>query len=108
MSRRLSVAALCFIFLAAPLRASCGSSSCPLDLNVLNQPLKDHFTLDLSLQYIDQDQPRIGRHDAHVGEIPGEHHDEVRTINRIAAMFGVTRQRISALLREAGEHDPPG
>jgi hypothetical protein len=84
MSRRLSVAVLCLVFLAAPLRASCGSSSCPLDLNVLNQPLKDHFTLDLSLQYIDQDQPRIGTHEAHVGEIEGEHHDEVRTINRIA------------------------
>jgi len=30
------------------------------------------------------------------------------SINRIAAMFGVTRQRISALLREAGEQDRPG
>ena len=27
------------------------------------------------------------------------------SINRIAAMFGVTRQRISALLREAGEQE---
>jgi hypothetical protein len=30
------------------------------------------------------------------------------SINRIAAMFGVTRQRISALLKEAGDHDRPG
>jgi hypothetical protein len=30
------------------------------------------------------------------------------SINRIAAMFGVTRQRISALLRERGEPAGPG
>ena len=29
-------------------------------------------------------------------------HDEAVSINRIAALFGVTRQRISALLRETG------
>ena len=29
-------------------------------------------------------------------------HDEHVSINRIAAMYGVTRQRISALLRESG------
>ena len=28
------------------------------------------------------------------------------SINRIAALFGVTRQRISALLREGGQEDP--
>jgi hypothetical protein len=35
--------------------------------------------------------------------------DEDVSINRIAALFGVTRQRISALLRENGSHgeDPP-
>ena len=32
-------------------------------------------------------------------------HDEDVSINRIAAMFGVTRQRISALLRDAGNGD---
>ena len=32
-------------------------------------------------------------------------HDEDVSINRIAALFGVTRQRISALLRETGPHD---
>lgn len=30
------------------------------------------------------------------------------SINRIAALFGVTRQRISALLREADQEDPTG
>lgn len=32
-------------------------------------------------------------------------HDEDVSINRIAALFGVTRQRISALLRETGAAD---
>lgn len=61
--------------------ASCGSASCPLDLNALNRPEVGRFSLDLSFDYIDQDQPRIGTRDAAVGEIHA-HHDEVRTINR--------------------------
>ncbi len=69
---------------ATPLYASCGSSSCPLDTHMLNLPAKGGFALDLSFQYVDQDQPRIGSRSAHVGEIEGEHHDEVRTLNRIA------------------------
>jgi hypothetical protein len=67
---------------ASSLRAGCGSSSCPLDLNNLNVPATRHFSLDLSLQYIDQDQPRAGTRSVDVGEIEA-HHDEVRTINRI-------------------------
>lgn len=67
-----------------PSFASCGSSSCPLDTHMLNLPGKGHFALDLSLQYVDQDQPRIGSRRARVGELEGEHHDEVRTLNRIA------------------------
>ena len=35
-------------------------------------------------------------------------HDEQVSINRIAALFGVTRQRISALLRETGTDDAQG
>jgi hypothetical protein len=69
---------------APSLFASCGSSSCPLDTHMLNLAPKGGFALDLSFQYIDQDQPRIGSRKAHVGEIEGEHHDEVRTLNRIA------------------------
>ncbi|HJQ35909.1 MAG TPA: hypothetical protein VKB93_02090 [Thermoanaerobaculia bacterium] len=80
---------LSFLVISASARASCGSSSCPLDTNALNQPMKGQFTIDLSLQSIDQDQPRIGTHGAHVGEIHGPHHDEVRTMNRIAtALLG--------------------
>jgi hypothetical protein len=69
---------------ALPLRASCGSSSCPIDTRALSQPSRGGFTLDLTFEYIDQDQPRIGTRNARVGEISGGHHDEVRTTNRIA------------------------
>ena len=34
-------------------------------------------------------------------------HAEQVSINRIAALFGVTRQRISALLRDRGDNDEP-
>jgi hypothetical protein len=81
MSRWLIAIVLLF---APQLHASCGSASCPLDTNALNQPHKGEFTLDLSQQYIDQDQARIGTHDATIGEVHGPHHDEVRTLNRIA------------------------
>ena len=64
--------------------ASCGSASCPIDIHALGRPGVGKFTLDLSLQYIDQDQPRIGTSRAAVGEIHGPHHDEVRTLNRTA------------------------
>ena len=84
MSRWLSAIALFVLLYASQLHASCGSASCPLDTNALNQPRKGELTLDLSLQYIDQDQARIGRRDATVGEVHGPHHDEVRTLNRIA------------------------
>lgn len=70
------------IVLAHPLMAGCGSSSCPLDLNALNLPAAHRFSLDLSVQYIDQDQPRAGTREVEVGEVAA-HHDEVRTINRI-------------------------
>jgi hypothetical protein len=65
--------------------ASCGSSSCPIELRALDAAHPDRFTLDLSFQYIDQDQPMIGTRNARVGELHA-HHDEVRTINRIATL----------------------
>ena len=61
--------------------ASCGSATCPMDPQSLNLPLPRQFTLDVSFQYIDQDQVRIGRRRGEVGEIPSDH-DEVRTVNR--------------------------
>ena len=84
MHRRLLVVTI-VVFLTTPrLHASCGSSSCPLDTSALFLPFARGFTLDLSLQYLDQDQPRIGTRAARIGEISGPHHDEVRTMNRIA------------------------
>lgn len=60
--------------------ASCGSASCPLDLNTLNQPRVGRFALDLSFQYIDQDRLR-----GHSDIVPD--HAELRTINRSAALL---------------------
>lgn len=69
------------VFLAAPAAAvaSCGAENCPLDhaIRWTDAP----FAFDVSYQYIDQDQPRVGSDDATVGAIP-RHHDEVRTLSR--------------------------
>jgi hypothetical protein len=84
--RRRFLTFMLFLFFAGaalPLRAGCGSSSCPLDLNALNLPATHRFSLDVSLQYVDQDQPRAGTRRVDVGDVPA-HHDEVRTVNRIS------------------------
>lgn len=96
------LALLLFSLLAAGgAEASCGSSSCPLDLHALQGVEMGKFSLDLSLQYIDQDQPRIGSRRASVGELPSDH-DEVRTINRLTSLqlgYNVsTRLQLSASL----------
>jgi len=80
----LGLACLALALAPAALRASCGSTSCPIDIRSLHGPEAGEWTLDLSFQYIDQDQPRIGTHSAEVGELPSEH-DEVRTLNRATA-----------------------
>lgn len=59
--------------------ASCGSESCPLDHS--GRWAHSPFTFNVSFQYIDQDQPRLGTEDVTVGAAPS-HHDEVRTVNR--------------------------
>jgi hypothetical protein len=51
---------------------------------------EDPFSFELTYQYIDQDQPKIGADDATVGEIQ-RHHDEVRTLNRMTTARGVYR-----------------
>jgi hypothetical protein len=66
--------------------ASCGSSSCPIDLNALNAPIAGQLGVDLSFQYVNQDR-RIGK--AFAGD-----HDEIRTTNRIttaALAYAVSR-----------------
>ncbi len=76
---------LLFSFTAGSAIASCGSSSCPIDLHALQFSDTGRFSLDLSFQYIDQDQPRIGSRRARVGAIASDH-DEIRTINRLATL----------------------
>lgn len=63
--------------------ASCGAAVCTLNTAWEAQGVATDpgLRLDLRFEYIDQDQPRAGRDDVAVGEIP-QHHDEIRTINR--------------------------
>jgi hypothetical protein len=86
MRQVVAAGALLLLFLVSPevAHASCGSSSCPIDLHAL-QFGEGKFSLDLSFQYIDQDQPRIGSRRAQIGAIPSDH-DEIRTINRLATL----------------------
>lgn len=81
--RRMFSLVVVSLFMALPAHASCGSSSCPLDLNSLNAPVAGQFGFDLSFQYINQNRPMIGTRGALIGQIPSDH-DEVRTTNRIA------------------------
>lgn len=64
-------------------RASCGAAFCTLNAQWETQGVwtEPGMRVDLRFEYIDQDQPRAGRDEVAVGEIP-RHHDEVRTINR--------------------------
>ena len=85
MKRRLILA--CIVTLSTmKVFASCGSSSCPIDLNALNKPAPGGFSADISYEYINQNQPRIGTRSAAVGELPAEH-DEVRTSNRVTSLL---------------------
>lgn len=59
--------------------ASCGSDHCPIDLGLLWE--RSLLTFDISQQYLDQNQARVGTQDAPVGAIPAEE-NEVRTLNR--------------------------
>jgi hypothetical protein len=77
--RAITVIAVLLLFRLSA-AASCGSASCPLDLNTLNQPEPGRFALDLSFQYIDQDRLR-----GHSDIVPD--HTEVRTINRSASLL---------------------
>src|SRR5258708_18891865 len=77
MQTRVLVSLLLSFLCAASALASCGSSSCPLDLHALGLADNSRLVLDLSFQYIDQDHLRRQR-----GTFEIEH-DELRTINRI-------------------------
>ncbi len=61
--------------------ASCGAESCPLDLHAA-RPGWSSFSLDLSWQYVRQDQVRVGTRVGTVGELPSPE-DEVSTLSRV-------------------------
>src|SRR5678815_4961951 len=77
--RAFILAAALGLFPAAAL-ASCGSDHCPIDLGLLWE--RSLLTFDVSHQYLDQNQPRVGTHGAVVGAIPAEEND-VRTLSRV-------------------------
>ncbi|HJP30426.1 MAG TPA: hypothetical protein QGF95_07720 [Candidatus Latescibacteria bacterium] len=65
--------------------ASCGTASCPLDLNSLAQDFGETpggLRLQLSYEAIDQDQPRQGSRDVAFQQIRRPDHDEIETVNR--------------------------
>lgn len=64
-------------------RASCGAAFCTTNTSWdVHGPWSGAGTrLDIRTEYIEQDQPRRGRRDVEVGEVP-RHHDEVSTVNR--------------------------
>ncbi|HYC48677.1 MAG TPA: transporter [Burkholderiales bacterium] len=68
---------------AAAAHASCGASFCMVNTNWNMQGFAPEpgLRMDLRLEYIDQDQPRVGRGKVPFGQIR-RHHDEIRTINR--------------------------
>jgi hypothetical protein len=63
--------------------AACGAAFCTLNTNwdAIGVWTEPGLRADLRFEYIDQDQPRAGRHKVGVGEIP-RHHDEIETRNR--------------------------
>jgi hypothetical protein len=79
MFRRFSALfAVGLLFASPSASASCGSSSCPIELHVLT-PNDMRFAVDLSFQYIDQKTLK--------GSFSGvEDHQELRTINRLTAL----------------------
>jgi hypothetical protein len=79
MYRRVALFAACALAIPAAALASCGAENCPLDH--ASRWSEAPFAFEVSYQYIDQDQPRVGTDDAAVGAIP-RHHDEVRTLSR--------------------------
>ena len=62
--------------------ASCGASSCPVEVAGWDERKAGSVTLGYQFEYSEQDQLRIGTRDAAFREIRG-HHDEEFTVNRI-------------------------
>jgi hypothetical protein len=73
-----------------PVLASCGSSSCPLDLHALAAADNSGFVLDLSFQYIHQNMLQHGTARGTFGEVVTEH-DEISTTNRLTTLQATYR-----------------
>ncbi len=73
---------------ARPAEASCGTSSCPLDLadlgsgNGTKRTVQPGIDLQIVFERIDQDQSRFGMKKVGFGEISRPDHDEMETLNR--------------------------
>lgn len=80
---RCSYVAIVGMFIAPAAQAACGSAFCTLNTNwdAIGVWTEPGLRADLRFEFIDQDQPRAGRHKIGVGEIP-RHHDEIETLNR--------------------------
>jgi hypothetical protein len=75
---RTKVLVLLLFTLAPRTFASCGSSSCPIDLHALGLTDASALVADLSFQYIRQDRLR--------GHVPETEHHELQSINRVATL----------------------
>lgn len=80
---------LTLIVTASPASSSCGADDCPVDLHGARS-LNGRLTLDLSYQFIDQDQVRVGTRQSSVGALPSPE-DEVRTVSRILTVRAQAR-----------------
>lgn len=80
---RRSFLSLVFLCLASVAKASCGSSSCPMDMADHAAPSGGRGRLDLSYQLITQDRLLVGSKPSSVGDDPNSEHNEIKTINRI-------------------------
>ncbi|MBV8516620.1 MAG: hypothetical protein JO197_04375 [Acidobacteria bacterium] len=86
--KRASLSLLLLLALPARLFASCGSSSCPIELRPFTDVDRSRFVFDLSFQYIDQNRLRFGTGPGTFSDAESDH-DELQTINRITtAQFG--------------------
>lgn len=95
-SKRLSWAGVVLLLWAGRGLANCGSASCPIMPHSSDLSGGKRLSLDLSYQYIDQNQPMVGSHDARIGQLP-EDPVEIRTLNRavtLSAGYALTRRLV--------------
>ena len=80
---RLLLVAVAALVVPRPVVASCGAMACSIEHARAEPPKAGRASLDLSLQYVDQNVPRALGERAPVGLVPNPDHDEVRTLSRI-------------------------